>query len=155
MLYCFTIYHTRPQIGGDTLSCEPQEWAPELPSLLLSALVGLSTAGFSVWAAAGSQMAFKFSSLVSCLHSPTLQLHTLGCYIRFKSPKLAFSDVQNNVSDRTVAFKKKKTNNTRATGDMTERAETVSVQLSMCNMNFCFPRRWKMPLYCLSTKALK
>lgn len=90
-----------------TPSCEPQEWAPALPLLPLSALVCLPAAHSSAWAAAGSQMALKFSLLVSCVPSPALQLDTPGCYVREKSAKVAFSEVQNNVSERIVAFKGK------------------------------------------------
>lgn len=84
-----------------------QEWAPALPSLPLPALVCLPAVHSSAWAAAASQMALKFSLLVSCVPSPALQLDTLGCYIRENSAKLAFSEVQNNVSERMVAFKGK------------------------------------------------
>lgn len=121
---------------------------------LLPARLGLSAAGFSAWAAARYQMAFTFSLLVSFLPSPALQLDALGCYVSSKSAKLAFSDVQNNASDRRVAFKEKNPQEQQETSQSVQKLP-VSVQLSVRNKNFHFPRSWKMSLYCLSTKALK
>lgn len=56
---------------------------------------------------AGSQMVLKFSLLVSCVPSPALQLDPLGCYVRENRAKLAFSEVQSNVTERIVVFRGK------------------------------------------------
>lgn len=146
VLLCVVLFYW---LFVSTLACEPQE----LLLLLLPALVGLSAPSFSAWAAARYQTAFTFSLLVSFLPSPALQLDTLGCYVSSKSAKLAFSYVQNNVSDGIVAFKEKNPQEQEETRQSMQKLP-VSVQLSVHN-NFHFPRSWKMSLYCLSTKALK
>lgn len=92
---------------------------------------------------AGSQMALKFSLLVSCIPSPSLQLDALGCYVRENSAKLAFSEVQNNVTERIAAFKGKSWTTGAARHD-----RTWFQFSSLSNVNFHFPRSKKMlPLY--------
>lgn len=91
------------------------------PALAASACPGVFLHS-SAWAAAASQTDLKFFSLlVSCVPSPVLQLDALGCYVRENVAKLAFSEVQNNVSERMVSFEgKKKKTEPREQQDMTE-----------------------------------
>lgn len=113
----------------------------------LPALVCLPAEHSSARAAAPSQTALKFSLLVSCVPSPALQLDALGCYIRENSAKLAFLEVQNNVSERMVAFKGKNRTSRAARHDRTW------FQFScLHDVNFHFPRSRKITQYCLSTR---